>query len=79
MRKRRGNWKVRECAETVGAFLAETYNSRSGEERDTQLTDVLADLMHFAYRYHLDFDAALSSARNHAAVEQAPHFKEGRC
>lgn len=74
----RGNWKVRECAETVGAFLETVYTGRSGEEKETQMCDVLADLMHFAYRYHLDFDAALDSARNHHEVEKQPGFSEGR-
>ncbi len=77
MRKPRGNAKVRECAETVGAFLLDTYTSRSGEERDVQLTDALADLMHFAYSHRLNFEEALNSAYGHAAVEQQPHFREG--
>ena len=74
----RGNWKVRECAERVAPLLAAENGPAHADERDTNLSDVLANLIHFAYRHHLDFEAALSSARNHAEVEQAPHFNEGK-
>ncbi len=78
MPKPRGNWKVRECADVVEPFLTEVYNCRSGKEKDTQLQDLLTDLMHFAYRYRLDFDRALSGAQIHAETEQVPTFSEGR-
>lgn len=78
MAKLRGNWKVRERSDTIESFLRELYNPRSGGDDETLLVDVLADLMHFAYRHRLDFDAALASAYNHAEVERQPRFNEGR-
>lgn len=43
----------------------------AGEPEDTQLSDVLADLMHWADHNHVDFDAAVQSAHRAREAELA--------
>lgn len=40
------------------------------EDYETGLVDALANLMHFARRYDIDFDAALSEATTHHVTER---------
>jgi hypothetical protein len=47
-------------------FLNQLY---SGDDTDN-VTDMLADLMHFSDRYKVDFDNALKNARGHHEQER---------
>lgn len=44
-------------------------NSDQGGQEDTDVTDLLADLMHFCRREGFDFDYCLQSARMHFEEE----------
>jgi hypothetical protein len=48
----------------IKAFIAET-----GTDEEDVLTDLLADLMHWADRNNYDMDAALERARGHYEAE----------
>jgi hypothetical protein len=77
MKIKRGNWKVRECAEHVASLL-ETYAPRSGDDPETQIADLLTDMQHYCYAHRLDFEDLLRRSQSHVGVEQDPHFSEGR-
>ena len=76
MPKPRGNWKVRDCADSVEDVM-DTF-TKQAMTTQTGLVDLLVALRHYAYRYHLDFERALSSSEMHANVEQVPTFSEGK-
>lgn len=46
------------------------------EDYESGLIDALANLMHFARRYEIDFGQALDSARNHHNVEARSGWEE---
>jgi len=48
------------------------FTGTDGEDEDSQLGDLLADLMHMADREGLDFDGCLAMAREHHAEETEP-------
>lgn len=53
------------------AALALTGSNRMAlEDYETGLVDALVNLMHFARRYDIDFDAQLASARRHFDAER---------
>ena len=77
MKIKRGNWRMRECAGNVQATI-DHYAARHSGDDETALTDLLADLMAWAYATRTDFDSALDCARHHFAVESQPGFMEGK-
>ena len=74
---KRGNWRVRECCGHVEDTIRGYAETLSGDE-ETSIIDILSDLMLWCYAHKVDFDSALDSARNHAAVDSVPHYSEGR-
>ena len=46
------------------------------EDYETGLVDALANLMHYARRYRIDFNAALESAHMHHNAEKAYSWDE---
>jgi len=57
-------------AEWAAAALRH-FQCTTGTDYDDALTDLLGDLMHFADRENLDFEAALAMARAHYEAEKA--------
>lgn len=51
------------------ALKAPGFPAMGLEDYETGLVDALANLLHFARRYDLDFDEALRMARSHHAAE----------
>lgn len=49
------------------AFEVET--GMQGEEKQTVLTDLLTDLLHWAKRHNVSFERTLADAREHFAYE----------
>ena len=52
------------------------YFGRVCDNRSSFLTGVIADIMHYAYHYHLDFDQHLSRARVHFAAETGTELED---
>lgn len=58
----------------LDTFTHQTYGGRDAaelndEDRQTALSDLLCDLMHYARQQGFEFDIELSIARRHHAVE----------
>jgi hypothetical protein len=53
----------------MGKHLLDLYAMRSGTDREDQLTDVLADLMHMAKQTNSEFNEQLSRARRNFNAE----------
>lgn len=55
----------------MAALALTGSNHLAYEDYEEGLTDALANLMHFARRYEIDFEAKLSLARGHHSAESA--------
>lgn len=57
----------------LGAYAPLTYGRRlhelADEDRETCVSDLLADLIHYCRREDIDFERCLNSAFRHAAAE----------
>jgi hypothetical protein len=60
----------------IAALALNGTQHLSLEDYETGLVDALANLMHFARRYELDFDAALGTARMHHDAEAPQPWDE---
>lgn len=66
-------------ADVIGAYIIRHGLEQSGTDQEN-LTDILADLMHFAHSQRdaedcpMDFDNALDDARMHFNAEQKGKF-----
>jgi hypothetical protein len=63
---------MNEARSTWAAQAIDAFRDATGTDEEDALSDLLADLMHFADRRHHDFDAALLRARDHYEAETLP-------
>ena len=69
----RADW----AGQAIAAFAHATRMDTVGEDAETMLGDLLADLMHWCDRNNVDFETQLACARSNYAEETRPN-KETR-
>jgi hypothetical protein len=65
--EKRNNERIQVAEKTITAYARTKYGARHAalDEPETQLVDLLTDLMHWSREYGVIFDRARSVAMNH--------------
>ena len=58
-------------------YMMEYADEVGDDDMETALTDMLADIMHFAEQYVTDFDHILDVARRHYEAEKENEHADG--